>query len=240
MMDYGMERPGDNKDELGLPKKQKQETKSTSIVVWKWIFFIFIAVYFVISAYRVPILIKLGEYLIVEHKPEKADLIVCLGGEDAVKTLAAIDLYNKRLAPYIFRGKEQDPDGFNHLKKKIKDYPSSFDLFMQAVKGSGIPEQVILSSEDRVGSTIDEARLVRRVALERGVKSLIIVTSLIHSRRAWMTFKKVFENDDVKIISLPSHYQLFDPKDWWEKRRYTKEVIIEYQKLIYYKIAYLI
>jgi uncharacterized SAM-binding protein YcdF (DUF218 family) len=240
MTDYGMEMPNGNADELGLPKKQKKEGEASSISIWRWIFFVFIALYFVLSAYRVPILIKLGEYLIVEHKPEKADLIVCLGGEDPIKTLGAIDVYNKGLAPYIFRGKEEDPDGLDYLRKTIKDYPSSFDLFMQTIRGFGIRDEAVLSSEERVGSTIDEARLVRKIVFERGFKSLIIVTSLIHSRRSWLTFEKVFEGDDIKIISIPSHYQLFDPKDWWKKRRYIKDLIVEYQKLIYYMIAYLI
>ena len=108
------------------------------------------------------------------------------------------------------------------------------------VDGFGIPEKMILSSEDRVGSTISEARLVRKLVLDRGFKSLIVITTLTHSRRAWLTFKKVFKDYDIRIISLPSHYQLYNPKDWWTKRKYTKALIIEYQKLVYYKIAYLI
>jgi uncharacterized SAM-binding protein YcdF (DUF218 family) len=109
-----------------------------------------------------------------------------------------------------------------------------------AVRGFGIPGDVILSPAERVGSTIEEARLVRNFVLDRKFKSIIVVTSLMHSRRAYLTFKKISEDDDIKIISLPSHYQLFNPKDWWKKRNYTKELIIEYQKLIYYKFKYLI
>jgi uncharacterized SAM-binding protein YcdF (DUF218 family) len=240
MTDYGMAMPDQTTNELGLPEGRKKAEKTASISIWRWILFIFIALYFVLSAYRVPILNKLGGYLIVEHKPEKADLIVCLGGEDPVKTLGAIDVYSKGFAPYIFRGKEEDPDGLDYLRETIKDYPSSFDLFMRTIRGFGVPDEAILSSDERVGSTIDEARLARKIVLERGFKSLILVTSLTHSRRSWLTFKKIFEGDDIRIISIPSHYQLFDPKDWWKKRRYVKAIIVEYQKLIYYKIAYLV
>ena len=108
------------------------------------------------------------------------------------------------------------------------------------MEGFKIPEKVILSPDERVDSTIDEAKLIRKLVLDKGFKSVIVITSLTHSRRAWLTFKKVFKDDDVEIISLPSHYQLFNPKDWWKKRKYAREVIIEYQKLIYYKIAYLV
>jgi len=242
-MDDRNERAPEQTDELGLPEaldKKKEKKKRPRLAVWRWLFFIIFILYFVLTSYRVPLLVKLGEYLIVEHKAQKADLIVCLGGKNVEKALAAIDAYKKGLAPYIFRAKELKPDGLDYVKKKVRGYPTNFDLFTRVVEGFGIPETVILSSEDRVGSTIDEAKLVRKFVLDRGFKSLIVITTLTHSRRAWLTFRKVFKDDDVRIISLPSHYQLFNPKDWWTKRKYTKELIIEYQKLIYYTIAYFI
>lgn len=239
-MDYRDEELPEKTDELGLPEKQDEKRRVPGFSIWKWVIFLFFIFYFVLSAYRIPLLIKLGDYLIVEHKAEKSDLIVCLAGEDVERALAVFDAYKQGLAPYIFRAKEIKPDSFDYLKEKVKDYPTNFELFKLMMDGFGIPEKVILSTEDRVNSTLDEARVVRKFVLDRGVKSLILITSLTHSRRAWLTFKKVFKDYDIRIISLPSHYQLFNPKDWWTKRKYTRELIIEYQKLIYYKITYLI
>jgi len=234
------ERRSEQTDEFGLPEPldKKKEKKRSRISVWKWVFFIIFILYFILTAYRVPLLVKLGEYLIVEHGPQKADLIVCLGGSDVSNSLAAIDAYKKGLAPYIFKAKELDPEGFDYLRRKVKNYPTKFELFTLMVEGFGIPGEVILSSDERVDSTIEEAMLVQRFVLERGYKSIIVVTSLIHARRAYLTFRKVFKDYEVKLISLPSHYQQFNPKDWWTKRRYTRELIIEYQKLIYYKFKY--
>ena len=239
-MDYRDEPSQEKTDELGLPGKLDKKKRALKFSIIKWLIFLVFIIYFVLSSYRVPLLTKVGEYLIVEHKAQKADLIVCLGGKGVENALAAIDAYKKGLAPHIFRAKELKPDGLDYLKKTVKTYPTNFDLFTMIVDGFGIPEKVILSSEDRVGSTISEARLVRKLVLDRGFKSLIVITTLTHSRRAWLTFKKVFKDYDIRIISLPSHYQLYNPKDWWTKRKYTKALIIEYQKLIYYKIAYLI
>ena len=237
-MDYKDEDSQEKTDELGLPETLDRKTRVIKFSILKWLIFLFFILYFVLSSYRGPLLIKLGEYLIVEHKAQKADLVVCLGGKGVENALAAIDAYKKGLAPYIFRAKEIEPDGLDYLKETVKSYPTNFDLFTLIIRGFGIPEKAILSSEDRVGSTIGEARLVRKFMLDKGFKSVIVITSLTHSRRAWLTFKKVFKDYDIKIISLPSHYQLFSPKDWWTKRKYAKELIIEYQKLIYYKLAY--
>jgi len=227
-------------DELGLPESidVKKKRRRPMLSIWKWIFFIIFILYFVITAYRIPLFIQLGEYLIVEHKPQKADLIVCLGGPGVGNSLAAIDVYQKGLAPYIFKAKALRPDGLDYVKSKIANYPTKFDLFTMIAEGFGIPAKAILSPGKMVGSTIEEASLVRAFVLDKGYKSVIVVTSLMHSRRAYLTLSRVFKDSEVKIISLPSHYQQFNPKDWWKKREYTKELIIEYQKLIYYKFKY--
>jgi hypothetical protein len=35
---------------------------------------------------------------------------------------------------------------------------------------------------------------------------------------------------------MPTPYSKFRPEDWWKTRGYVREVIMEYQKLIYYKV----
>ncbi|MFW6147827.1 MAG: YdcF family protein [Thermodesulfobacteriota bacterium] len=227
-------------DELGLPETidKKKERKRPRLSIWKWIFFIVFILYFVITAYRVPLLIQLGDYLIVEHEPQKADLIVCLGGTGVGNSLAAVDIFQKGLAPSIFKAKELEPDGFEYLKRKVENYPTEFDLFIMLTEGFGIPKEAIISPNKRVGSTMEEASLVRERVLNNGYHSLILVTSPVHSRRAYLTFKEVFEDSEIKIISLPSHYQQFSAKDWWKKRKNASQLVIEYQKLIYYKFKY--
>lgn len=237
-MDYKDKGVPDKTDELGLPEALDKKARRPRLSLWKWLIFAFFILYFVVTAYRLPLLIKLGEYLVVEHEGKGADLIVCIAGNNLERAPGAAAVYEKGLAPYIFRAKELTPDGFDYVKKKIGDYPAEFDLFTQIIRGFGIAPEVILSPDDRVGSTIEEARLVRDQALAKGFKSLILVTSPIQSRRTWLTFKKVFKKDNITILSLPSHYQAFNPKDWWKNREYAKEVIFEYQKLIYYKLAY--
>lgn len=239
-MDYNKEAVQEKTDELGIPETLDKKKKAPRLAIYKWLLFLFIALYFVLTFYRIPLLTTLGRYLIVEHKPEKADLIVCLAGKNIERSLAVVEAYRKGLAPYVFMAKKSKPDGFDYLTKKARNYPTDFDLFTVITEGFEIPEKAILSPAERVSNTLDEARLVHKFVLDRGFKSIIVITSLTHSRRAWLTFKKVFKDDDIKIISLPSHYQLFNPKDWWTKRKYTKDLIFEYQKLIYYKIAYLI
>jgi uncharacterized SAM-binding protein YcdF (DUF218 family) len=86
--------------------------------------------------------------------------------------------------------------------------------------------------------TLDEAQAVREEVENRELGSIIIITSPTHSRRAWRTFTKVFEDTNVSILSLPTKYSGFSPEDWWKKRKYLKDVLLEYEKLAYYIIKY--
>jgi uncharacterized SAM-binding protein YcdF (DUF218 family) len=130
--------------------------------------------------------------------------------------------------------REEPDDGYDLLRERGIDYPDNVDLMMMLLEQQGISRSVFLTSDRTVDSTIDEAEYIRDLVIEKGYKSLILITSPTHSRRAWLTFEKVFEERDVRVLSLPSSYSEFNSEDWWEQRKYVREVIIEYQKLIYY------
>jgi hypothetical protein len=55
-----------------------------------------------------------------------------------------------------------------------------------------------------------------------------------------MTFRHVFGDDPIRLTMVPSRYVPFHPEDWWKHRRYVLQVIVEYQKLIFYTVRYFI
>jgi uncharacterized SAM-binding protein YcdF (DUF218 family) len=212
--------------------------KSGTLNRLKWIFFFLAVVYSLLSFFHAPILTRLGEFLVVKHSPQESDLIVCLAGDNVERGLATADAFKKGLAPRIFMAREEPPDGYDLLRERGVDYPENVDLMMTLLEQQGIPRSAFFTSDRTVDSTIDETEYIRDLVIEKGYKSLILITSPTHSRRAWLTFEKVFEEKDVKIHSLPSIYSKFNPEDWWTQRKYLREVIIEYQKLIYYTYKY--
>ncbi len=231
-MDYQNEKLQEKEKQFEIPGMEEKKKKSRFPML-KVILFVIIIIYFIFTLYRVPLLIKLGDYLVVEHEAQKADLIVCVAGSDLERAPAVIDLFKKDLAPYIFRAKKVEPYGFDYIKGRIKDYPDSYDTFKKILEGFEIPDKAVLSTEKRVDNITEEAMEVRSIVLDKGFKSIIIVPSRIDSRRTWMTFNKVFKDDKVMIISRPSHYQSFDPKGWWKDPRWVRELVFEYQRLIF-------
>jgi uncharacterized SAM-binding protein YcdF (DUF218 family) len=100
----------------------------------------------------------------------------------------------------------------------------------------GVPESAILTSDTPSESTVMEAELVAKLIKENHYRSVLLVTSPTHSRRAWLTFRKTIPDKEIRITVMPTSYSKFRAEDWWKTRRYVREVIIEYQKLIYYKV----
>lgn len=206
--------------------------------LFKWILFLFLVAYVLITYYHAPFLTYLGRYLVVEHPITEADLIVCLMGKPVERGLTTADLYRQGLASYIFVGREKPPDGNSELVKRGVHFPEERDLLLMMLTGLGIPRSACITGDGFIEGTLGEAKVVREMVRKRGFKSLIIVTSPTHTRRSWLIYRNLLEKDDTKIIMVPSGYSNFKAEKWWKTREYVREVVIEYQKLLYYIFKY--
>jgi len=233
---FGM---NDSQEEISSQDESSQTTSPfRPSAILKWLVFLFIIIYFLISFFHIPLLTHLGRYLVMEHPPEKSDLIVCMGGGNIERGLAAADAYKEGLAPNIYISREKLPDGYELLDEKGIEYPEEGDLLKRLLLDLGVPESAIIRGDLEIDNSWDEARLIREEVEKRGFKSIIIITSPTHSRRSWLTFRKVFEGSDVRVLSLPCKYSGFSVKGWWNDRSYLRDVLIEYEKLLYYKLKY--
>ena len=86
----------------------------------------------------------------------------------------------------------------------------------------------------------EEAELVRQYVEAHGLRSVLIVTSAYHSRRALWVFSRVFGNTGIRIglVSVRPGDESPRPATWWFSRRGWKLVPTEYIKMIYYVIKY--
>jgi uncharacterized SAM-binding protein YcdF (DUF218 family) len=214
---------------------EPESAPSTSLSFFKWVLIIAVFFYILLSYFHGPILTQLGKYLVVQHPATKSDLIVCLAGGDVERGLASADLFARGLAPRIFIAREPIPDGLETLKQKGIAFPESVDLVMMILKNLGVPETAVIRGDQPVQSTFEEAERVGALIKEKKYRSLILVTSPTHSRRAWLTFRQVIPDKDFRITVIPTPYSKFRAEDWWKTRSFVREVILEYQKLIYYK-----
>jgi uncharacterized SAM-binding protein YcdF (DUF218 family) len=215
---------------------EPESTTSTTLSVFKWVLFMVVFLYVLLSYFHGPILTQLGNYLVVQHPVAKSDLIVCLAGGEVERSLASADLFARGAAPRIFIARERIPDGLETLKQRGVAYPESIDLVAGILRGLGVPDSAVIRHDQPVESTFQEAESVATLIQEKHYRSLILVTSPTHSRRAWLTFRKAIPDHDIRILVVPTPYSKFRAEDWWNTRSSLREVIVEYQKLIYYKL----
>ncbi len=163
------------------------------------------------------ILISMLTNLVRGDALNRADLVVALGGEN----------FRKREAQRLFR------EGY---AKKVLF--TGFDIEKEDYKRYGFKEGEFVYPVKIAFNTYEEAVFVRDVAKQHGFKSVIVVTAFYHSRRVSYIFKKLLENEGVKVIVHPVFYKNFDINGWWRNRYLLKVVLIEWLGLLYYHLEY--
>jgi len=236
-----MAQVGDMAEEGGIPSRGPIEPEGrpfTRKAYFRWGLFFALGIWVALTVYHEPILSRIGGFLVVSHELRESDLIVCLSGHAVERSLAAADIYREGLAPRIFVAREIPPDGYDVLEREGIRILETVDVATRILAGRGVPTAAVIVSKDPSRSTESEAAMVRALVQERGWDSVIVVTSPSHTRRAWWMFRHAMEKEGVRIQVTPSTYSGFRAEDWWKTRRYVREVIVEYQKLLFYAVAY--
>jgi len=174
-----------------------------------------------------------GEYLVTHESPEKADAMIVLGGEVPTRALAAADLYRQGLAAMVLvspgKSSARRKQAISELNVEL---PNDADLNRRVLIRLGVPPAAIHDIDEADG-TIGEARALRAIVPQWGIRSLLVVTSKYHTRRAGMTFRWAL-GDSVRVQTIGSSYDDFHPSRWWHERSEAQYLVIEYQKLLFF------
>jgi len=193
---------------------------------------------FVVWIFLAPFLAK---NLIVEKPLEKADAIIVLGGSHTYieRTRKAAELFKKGVAPRIFLTDDGGKAGWSTAERRN---PSFVELARQSLIENGVAAENIEILEPAVSGTIDEARILSEKTKTARLKTVLIVTSAYHTRRAFSTFRRVFaENNqpvELGITSPPPGEQTPNPSYWWLSRFGWQMVAGEYVKSVGYWLYY--
>ena len=177
--------------------------------------------------------------LFVDEKLAHADALVVLSGSGVYveRTRRAAELWKEASAPQIILTNDNQRGGWSEEEKRN---PFFVERAFQELKRAGVPEDRIIVLPEAVGSTYDEALLLRRYAATHGLHSILIVTSGYHSRRALWTMRRVFQGSGmtVGLEAVEPGEQSPPPATWWLHLEGWRMVALEYVKLIYYRVAY--
>jgi len=181
----------------------------------------------------------LGSYLILEKPLASADALLVLSGSAAYKerTQKAAELYKQGVAPRIFISDDGGRGGWSRTEERN---PTFVELEQRELIASGVLPDAIKILPGRVSGTDSEAKALAAELEIVPLRSVVLVTSPYHTRRAFWIFDEMFANKGVEIgiehSPLTSRYK--DPATWWLSVRGWKDVGGEYVKLAAYWAYY--
>jgi uncharacterized SAM-binding protein YcdF (DUF218 family) len=181
----------------------------------------------------------LATHLIVSRPLTNADAIIVLSGSAVYRerTKKAAELYRLGIAPRIFISNDGVYSGWLDDEKANVAF---VELEQSDLISRGVPADAITLLPDQVSGTDDEARAAAAEIDNRQIRSLLIVTSAYHSRRALRTFDKILAQKDVEIgiEHAPTGERTPDPDYWWLSPRGWQTVAGEYVKSVVYWAFY--
>ncbi len=158
-------------------------------------------------------------------------------GVYAERASRAAELWNEGRAPRIFLTRDSERGGWSEEEQRN---PTFNERAVDELRREGVASDKIEVLPERVASTYDEAVMLRRYAADNGLRSLLVVTSAYHSRRALWTMQRVFEGSGIQVgleVAEPGR-QSPGAATWWWHRLGWKTVALEYFKLGYYLLHY--
>lgn len=183
----------------------------------------------------------LAENLIVEKPLETADAILVLGGAHTYleRTQKAAELYKNGTAAKIYLTDDGEQAGWSHVEQRN---PWFVELARNSLIAQGVAAENIEILSPKVSGTIYEARILAEKAQRASLKSILIVTSAYHTRRALATFERAFAEDNLSttigIAAAPPGIQTPAPRFWWLSAFGWQIVAGEYVKSAGYWVYY--
>jgi uncharacterized SAM-binding protein YcdF (DUF218 family) len=164
----------------------------------------------------------IGYYLSPQDQLAKADVIVAIsGGDTQARTEEAVRLYKAGYAPrLIFSGAALDPNS-----------PSNAQAMAAQAENAGVPLSAI-TLDEAAANTRQNASGVATIASRNSYKTMILVTSPYHQRRASLVFHRAL-GPDVTLINHSTVDQDWRRSHWWATPTSQALTLAELQKVAF-------
>lgn len=179
-------------------------------------------------------------FIFVNDRLEKADVIMIPGGSYPELPERAAELWKNGYAPVVTPsgGVSVKTGKFNGVKSKgeiyNKNYLTECEFYTDVLTINGVELGVIIG-ENQSGNTADNARFSKQVLDEKNIspKSAIICCKNFHARRCLMFYQFSFPN--TKFIINPVHYsengQDVTSENWYKTETGLNRVLGELYRL---------
>ncbi len=171
------------------------------------------------------ILIWLGAYLVNVQEPQKADLIVVLGGDTSgSRAMKGCELLKNGLADRLWLSGSMEVFG-----------KTESTLAAEFLTSQGCTADKVTPLKNRVDSTRDEAIAIGKMMREQGIRKYLLVTSNFHTRRSGKVFREMSPEIEAMVVS--ANNSDFPVDQWWKFRHSRRTAFYEWLKTISYWIG---
>jgi uncharacterized SAM-binding protein YcdF (DUF218 family) len=172
--------------------------------------------------------------LVVNEPLASADAIVVFSGSSAYveRTRKAAQLYREGRAPLVLLTNDQTRGGWSSV---LQRNPYFVERATDELIKAGVPAERIRIVPGIAETTHDEALIIKDYAVSERLRSVLVVTSSYHSRRALGTLRRSFAGTNVALGMEPSGTSSVF---WWLRPEGWRTVGVEFVKLVYYWFRY--
>jgi uncharacterized SAM-binding protein YcdF (DUF218 family) len=166
-----------------------------------------------------------GRWLVVEDPLAKARAIAVLSGGMPVRAMEAAKLYRQGYAPEVWLTHSLEPG--ESLKAMGIPFEGGEEVYSTRVLiHEGVPATAIHVLEPAIVNTADEVSVISAALDREKNRSVIVVTSKPHTRRARLLWRKLAPGECRAIVRAASD-DPFDPQHWWRNTRDALDVVRE-------------
>ncbi len=165
---------------------------------------------------------KAGDLLVIDS-PQRSDVILVLAGETDRRPQRALELLARGYGRHIVLDVPTNA--------KLYEF-TQIDLAQRYIRD--LPQAALVSVCPIDGlSTKDESKDAEKCLRREGAKSVLIVTSDFHTRRALDVFRREIPAHEYSVAAARND-EGFGSR-WWTHRQWAKTVVDEWLRLIWWK-----
>jgi uncharacterized SAM-binding protein YcdF (DUF218 family) len=182
--------------------------------------------------------IYVGRWLATPQDPlTKADAIFVLAGTVAERPLEAADLYKAGYAPLILVTRDIPEPAVLLANQRGAHLPQRYEVNLAMLLDLGVPQSALIVPDQVHDNTASEAATLRAVAMKRGWKRVIVVSSTYHLRRVALVCRRQLRGTGVELELHATRYDPAVPDRWWTRRSDIRWIVSELPKVLAYSVG---
>ena len=180
---------------------------------------------------------QISDFIFVEDKPERADIIFVPGNGFPQMSIEAARLWKEGMAPWILPSGKYSIGkgaftGVQAMKEKYQGpYQTEWEFLKDVLMKNGVPADAVLK-EDQATFTWENAKFSRKVTDQAGIniRKAIICCKNYHARRALMYYQRAYPDAEFRVC--PCCVDGITRDNWIESERGIKEVLAEVNRIV--------